>query len=720
MGLGFWMIEKKTDLTRSENQPDTGLWAIYSALGMIFCLGVALSFGLANDLMWEVLEDAITLIHFCMGMSFFLYVLINFFQLMGMGLRVHLVVFKPRYMPVAGIPVFGLGAVVLFLINEGYFPYYQALSAREVLLADHSRLAGDRFLAENHLKAALSLEYRNQRTNLSLAGLYYEMGNVEKGRQFAEASLEKRPCPEAYLAMAQVHRRRGNTLEEILQLQEGIRKFPNDGRLLNNLGMAFNESVYTDSALTYFARAAETNAGAQAGKTNLGFFYLVHKLEKDGLPQKSPESDAWGDWAQMNNNMVFANVAGETSASLGDVQRKFADIPAEIQPFVLFHAYINKAITKDSTDAGALKKLENDSLIKYYSNALDMGRALLHYRTGQTHKGMDEMLHLFQRSNDRKLDLALLLGQVYYDQGAYESAALFFKQAAGMGMPKAMYWYALSSLDAGRKNEAIEAFRESIPHLSPSDRIRVSVLVDGLASGKFQNAAQRSDPEKSAYIKVFWNNLKDDQITDLIGRTSDKESQRFLWKYCFDRAYREGMASRCQELHYYGQKHFGKNALWIVQLGATRPLMLEITGKLDVLEKTTDPDFLKKFPFLQARLNQKKGDKAKARISFLEALELQPLHTRQIGYALSYLFQEMGNKDEAYQKALEFSDLDPSNVELLKLYALFSVRMGLPEFAYPVVNRIEVLTNAEVAGAFRQKINQEVAAKNYYTPPLLP
>ncbi|HOY96378.1 MAG TPA: hypothetical protein PK509_11615 [Catalimonadaceae bacterium] len=144
--FGFWMLEKKGELHSSENQRNTAFSTLYSSLGILFCLTTGLSFAVANDLMIEVLEDAITLIHFCMGASFFIYVLINYFQLMGMGLRVHLVMFKPRYMPVSAIPVFGLLGIFIFLLNAGYFPYYQTLSAREILLADHYRYAHDSFL----------------------------------------------------------------------------------------------------------------------------------------------------------------------------------------------------------------------------------------------------------------------------------------------------------------------------------------------------------------------------------------------------------------------------------------------------------------------------------------------------------------------------------------------------------------------------------------------
>jgi len=713
MLFGFWMLEKKAELSVNENKRNTGLSTIYVALAILFCLTTGLSFGLANDLMIEVLEYAITLIHFCMGVSFFLYVLINYFQLMGLGLKVHLVLFKPRYMPVFAIPVLGLGGVVVLILNEGYFPYYQALSAKQVLMADHARHSGNSFLAENYLKTALSLEYRNQRSNLSLAGLYYEMGNPAKAQQYAEASLEKLASPEAHLVMAQIYRQKNLRLDELLQLQEGIRSFPKEGRLLSNIGISFNETVYKDSALYYFSKASESENANQVGKSNLGFYYLVNKLEKEGLPQKTPESENYGDWAQLNNNLVFANVARENAASISDVARKFDQIPEALQPYILFHAFLNKAITRDTTGIGNLLSLENDSLRKYYGEAIAMGKGMMKYRCGKTREGMDDLLRLYSTSSANRLDLALLMGQIYFDQAAYASAAGFFKKAASMGMNQAHYWYALSCLDGGRKAEAAEAFKESLPFLNETDKIRITILIDGLSSGKFHNAAQRSDPEKSAFLKINWNQMSDKEIGDLIYLISDKEAQRFLWKYSFDRAYKESMPARSKNLLSFGNQLFSKNQKWQPLLAEAKPLMLELTSDFKTLNSLQKSDAINGMSFIQARCFENQKNKTKALEYFIKALSENPMNTRQMGYSVHYLSQQPKYRDIAYQQALDLSDLDPGNVEYLKLYSLLSVRMGLVDYAYQVLPKIAVLTTPKVATDFRKKLDEEVKAKNF-------
>jgi len=709
---GFWLLPRKEPLGPNTPGFITGISGLYVGLAVLFLLTSAIGFASANDLIIEVLEDGITLIHFCMGVSFFLYVLINFFDLMGHGLRVHQVIFRPRYMPVSAIPVFGIAGVIIFMFNSGYFPLYQTLAARFVFAGDHARLSGKAVMAEEFYKQALSMESRNQRSNLSLAGLYLETGNLEMARRSAETSLEKNPSPEAVLAMAQVYRQKGQNLEELLCLQKGVKNFPQDGRLLNNIGVAFSNTIYPDSARHYFSLASQSPNASLEGKVNLGFHYLSQGKEKDGLPSKDPGSGADGDWAGLNNDIVFANLAGEKASGISDAVRFFKDIPEEMQAFVLYHALVNKAISQDTVGMASLVALEGDSLRKYYSEAIDMGKGMLYYRTGNVRKGLDDLNRLYEIGTKNKIDLGLLLGQVYFEQGAYLTASGYFRKAAMQGMKNAWYWYAVSCLDAGNQQEAAWAFREALPYLSKSDRIRVTILADGLGSGQFHNAAQRSDPEKSAFIKINWSKIGEQQLKDLIHLTGDKEAQRFLWKYCFDKAYRENRNFRFQDLYRYAVRFHGKDKKWQDQIRQAKPLVLEASSKFEELEKCNKDGFGQ---FVLGRLAESKKDSVEAIKFFNSTLQEAPLNNRQAIYSVLAL-EKYGQRDQAYQKSLELSQLDPNNVAYLKLFAGLAIRSGLVEFAFQTLPRIEILTSKAEAEAFRKYLETELKAKNFPLP----
>lgn len=718
--VSFWLISRKGDIF-GQGGKEEGFFFLYVGLAGLFLITTLLSFGLANDLMVEVLEDAICLVNFCMGVVFFLYVVINYFQLMGLGLKVHLVMFQPRYMPVSAIPVFGLAGIFVFLVNQSYFPYFQTIAAKNVLYADHFQKINDPVLAESYLKNSLAFENRNQRANLSLAGFYSSRGNLFLAQEYARNSMEKSLNPVSFLAVAQGFSQKGLFLDEILEYQGAVKSFPKSGILLNNLGMAFNDTKFKDSSAFYLSKAKELPESKNVAVANLGYYYLMNKLENEGLPKKSPESEQSGNWAQINNDLVFANAAREKSPQSSFIVKNFKGASPDIQPFVLYHLIINKAITRDSSDYHSIRSLMGDTSLHYYSEPLDMAFSFWKYRIGQGKSGLEKLIYLYQNATDKKLDFALLLGQIYFEQKSYRTASQYFAKAASMGMTRANYWNAISLLDAGKSQQSEAAFMDAYTTANATEKIRISVFIDGLRSGKFHNAAQRSDPEKSAYLKTNWTYLTDQQVLDLIYLVSDKEMQHLLWRYSFHRAYSESLKSRCKGLMAFGNKLFGNRKNWKKSLEEFQPFFAELTGDVQGLmiwvNNFKGTDF--EAAYYRARLAQMAGETDKAALLYKQSIEVNPLQNRQMGVAIGFLSGLKKYRSFAYEKALEISDLDPSNPEFLKLYAILAVKEGLPEFAFQSLPRIEVLTSHDEALQFRKKIEAMVKEK-YQTETIIP
>jgi hypothetical protein len=90
-----------------------------------------------------------------------------------------------------------------------------------------------------------------------------------------------------------------------------------------------------------------------------------------------------------------------------------------------------------------------------------------------------------------------------------------------------------------------------------------------------------------------------------------------------------------------------------------------------------------------------------------------PVHTVNIDEAA---LEKYGQRDQAYQKSLELSQLDPNNAAYLKLFAGLAIRSGLVEFAFQTLPRIEILTSKAEAEAFRKYLETELKAKNFPLP----
>ena len=707
MIAGFWLIPQKSGLNTSPGFLKA-YGFLFPALASLFFLTCFVAYGTGNDLMTEVLDDAVTLIHFCIGLCFFLYVLINFSDLMRLGLRVHEVVFRPRYMPVTGILVFGLAGVFIFLLNSNYFPLEQAMAARYVYWGDHARAEGNALLSGEMYRQALSYESRNQRANLSLAALYLESGSPDKAFAAATASMEKNPVPEAVLLLAQIHRSRNQVLEEILCLREGLRKFPENSFLLNNAGVAFSSTIFTDSAFHYLQRASAASETAELAAANLDFLRL---LKPDGVKGRDTGNRESENWMARNNRLVASSKAGRAATEPDAVLKKFAEIPEELRPYLLYHSLLNKAIVQDTSRMNAFLALQDDSIRKYYSEAIGLGEALLRFRGNEKFRGLTQLLNLYATASSNRRDLGLLLGQLYFAEGAYQTAAGYFRDAAQAGQKEAWYWYAIAMLDAGKGREAAIAFREALAVLPDPEKAPVARLIASLEMSEGDSLSLQTDAEKSAFIKTRWNQLEDSQIKGLISLSSNPGSARLLWQYCFRRAYRESRRQRCSELYAMAASLFqGGTKEEEIPAEISRS-MEEISGNAHVLEKEKES-----LPaYFRALLADRRGQTREALNFYRQAVLENPLHTRQVTQAVQRIAQ-LGSAEKAYQLALDVNNLEPSSAEFLRLYARIALQMGLADFAFQCLPRYRLLSSDAEADSLRAEMTASLKARNLPVP----
>ena len=220
---------------------------------------------------------------------------------------------------------------------------------------------------------------------------------------------------------------------------------------------------------------------------------------------------------------------------------------------------------------------------------------------------------------------------------------------------------------------------------------------------------------------MSWNNLNERELVDLIYLTADKEAKRYLWQYAFRRAYNENWTARCVSLYGFGQQFFKKDEKWQIQLQDAKPLLFEITQNKAALAKWLEENgSASRTSFLMGRLAELEKKPDQARVHFIKAIEENPLNNRQMGVALSFLSKLPDALMAAYQYSLDLTNLDPMNVEFLKLYAIMSIKEGLPEFAYQVLPKIYTLSSTKAGDAFKLQIDGEVKKKGFPVPVSLP
>jgi hypothetical protein len=94
--LGIWGFKKIIEHREWFSFNRSGAW-IYLGLALTTCGTFAFAYATANDALIELMEDLVAFSQLAMGVCFFIYVLINFFQLFKKGLDVQKVLYKSPF-----------------------------------------------------------------------------------------------------------------------------------------------------------------------------------------------------------------------------------------------------------------------------------------------------------------------------------------------------------------------------------------------------------------------------------------------------------------------------------------------------------------------------------------------------------------------------------------------------------------------------------------------
>jgi tetratricopeptide (TPR) repeat protein len=267
--LGIWGFRRRADSTNGTIPfRPTGFW-IYCGLFVIALTFTGYVASTANDSLLEVLEDATVNSQLGMGLLFLFYVLINFYQPMHQGLAVHKVLYKPLRFGLTQTRLFGfVGVVVLFSIQRIY-PFYQGIAGYFNGLGDVYASNEEYPLAEQYYKMALQQDFQNHKSNYALASLALRLNDENAAAFYFRQALTKNPSVQAYIGLSGLLIRESLFFDAVYSLQEGIRKFPDNGELLNNLGVLYAKTNVADSAYYYLEKARQLTGRSEIPSTNL-------------------------------------------------------------------------------------------------------------------------------------------------------------------------------------------------------------------------------------------------------------------------------------------------------------------------------------------------------------------------------------------------------------------------------------------------------------------
>lgn len=454
--LGLWGFNRREPLY--QDFLSSPALAVFACLGlMAICFSIcALFFATGNNTMTETFVDITLYAHMGYGLIFIVYVTANFSPMLLANLPVHKILYKPDTMLFF---TFRLGAAIAtfaFLsfastwgayVNQAYAAYYNAHG-------DVYWGQGDVVAAEGYYKKSLVYRNQNLHAHYALGTIYTQQLDPVKARYELASACESSASEMAFINLGEIYGANGNHLSTSLIMSEGLKIFPQSARLLNAQGLSYVKLGRQDSALVFFEKSraagemkemAETNLLAASAKFSFSFpaDSLLALLKSDKESAKS-------------NALALANVQ---QLPLTISYQPPSDTTLSVKQAVLLINYLHNQRNRiDTTLLSKTITLARKPSNETFKHELLMAAASCYYEKGMTKLAGEIGREVaYGTANGKYFHL---LGIWLLEQENPATAARYFKIAAEKSIPNALWYQALSWLEADSTQKAIPLLTE--------------------------------------------------------------------------------------------------------------------------------------------------------------------------------------------------------------------------------------------------------------------
>ncbi len=299
--VALWSLKYKQNLM-SLNLKMKVLNYLFIGLGMVVLGFLALAMSRGNDPVYEGLHYFIVYTHVAFGIMFFLYLIWNFAGPLGDGLQVYKIAYREQNFPYISAKLAGLAAVagMFFLSNKEPFLLFQAGNYN--YLGAQAMSSGNNLLAQEYFREGSIFGYDNHFSNYQLGYSALQGGDIKEANYRFKKATQRYPSPQAFVNHAGTHAMMSETTPAIVTLKNGLRDFPNQNQLLNNLGLTFADLGQKSEALSYFGKADPSGQWTNAALVN---YWKVNNTQENA-PQDFQEGNLAVKTNILNNLILSA------------------------------------------------------------------------------------------------------------------------------------------------------------------------------------------------------------------------------------------------------------------------------------------------------------------------------------------------------------------------------------------------------------------------------
>ena len=699
--VSIWTLGKRSENFRNIIPYEPVGALLYLSLALICLSTISYVFVTANDPFIETFEDAILYTHLGFGGLFFLYIVANFLEGLKENKRVFHVLYSPRVMPLFTARLAGIIAVAGLYSLHGMYAVYQPAGGYFNSIGDLYTVEEEYYLAEQYYKLGSQYKYANHRSNYALASLAIRVNKPVQAMLFLKDAVERQPSPFAYANLANLYFNNNLFFDGIFMLQEGIKKYPEEGRLYNNLGMQYGKSTLVDSSLYYLQLAMQDPEAENAAVTNELAVLAAKRIPvlADSLQPEQAERDLF----YQTNLLALYQAAGIRGRAPKQAN------PAALQELGGVEAayLLNYALLKEAPDSllsRQLQQLIDSTTVSFYGEPAALALAVLYYKQENHFDAFRQLADLANRSVFNSGRYHELLGSWALELESPRLAVNYLELEASQRRPQTALFAALALAESGRPLDASQRLLnmpDSLLNKQQQQLKNEALLL--LSQQDFSEFPGNRNRAAYLALRMQWGKLNAAEEAKLLAQISEAGWKGLALSWLAEVRLRQGKLAEAgtyldQLESTIGQ---GENAQVRRRYLQLLHALKVRRGEGGVPQEGLYPGKLGAL-YGQAWQALHKGDTATSLHYFRQLFEASPFF--ELAYAAAIpVFNQEGLQDQAYDFLLKGIHFNPYSIQIKKQYILQSLKIGLVQYAEGELLRLMELLSEEEFKAFVQE-----------------
>ncbi|MEQ8470565.1 MAG: hypothetical protein RIC35_05235 [Marinoscillum sp.] len=629
-----------------------------------------------NDPVYEGLHYLIVYTHLGFGAFFFIYIVVNFITPLIRGLEVYKVAYKPQNFHYVSAKLGGLVAVAAFFYLSSKEPFLLFRAGSYNYQGAQAEHLGETLLAGEYYREGTIFGHDNHFSNYKIGYRRLQKQDPEEANYRFGRATKRYPSPQAYINQAGTYAMLNEATPSLIALKEGIREFPNNPQLQNNLGLTFADLGKKSDATKILS---ESNLKGQWTNANLVNLWKVIDFDV----QKAQDDYTQGNLA-VKTNILYSSLGTNQFAELSfDTTYLYPSYPLHRLAFLInASSYFPDPVISKHIE----RTLANPVSETIYWSAQNAA-ALSCYGLGDINQALYRLDLLASDVPSKEKGKYLNeMGMIALSEHALDEALRFFEAAIAEGSKPSLLNKQASLLEIGNMEKAL-AWSD---YLISIDSVYAPIPRDLRAIQTRQDLSTDLQLFRLYYLYPEYSSA---EISALLNEATDENYAASLWtkvskELLIEKRFDDLKKYRAVFNPYLAKDSFNEVDL-LVALNENRSPNVNhpITTALSISDTTE-------------------------RVLALKQIANQNALNQPIVLAITSILQNL-DQSAAYEVLVKASDIHKSNVALRKQYVIAAARSGLDQYAKDVLAELKTrLTSSEFERFYQEYLTEKEALEN--------